>query len=301
MLVFSTAIAKTDKKKNDDPLVCWALPSLMSRYLENHVSYRKSDKALEERVISLYADRFDPSKSLLLQSEFDALRNQLRQMVSQTQQGNCDDFDKLKADQQQWHAAMAEFVEKAVGSLDAIDETIELQVDSDKRARPKTQAEQTALRNKLLQFQLANYVASGTALSEAKKKLIHRYELVSKRINELDDADMYGGFLNAFSNALDPHSNYFSADDLEDFRISMDLALEGIGAVLSSRDGYTTVQEVVTGGAADRHGGLKTKDKIIAVGQGTDGESIDVIDMQMAHINTHLHRLDGPRGPSHCV
>ena len=64
--------------------------------------------------------------------------------------------------------------------------------------------------------------------------------------------------------SLDPHV-LFSADDLIDFRISMDLSLEGIGAQLSSRDGYTIVQEVIPGGAADRQGKLKPKDKIIAV------------------------------------
>ena len=52
----------------------------------------------------------------------------------------------------------------------------------------------------------------------------------------------------------------------------MDLSLEGIGAQLSSRDGYTIVQEVILGGAADRQGKLKPKDKIIAVAQGKDGK-----------------------------
>ena len=97
-------------------------------------------------------------------------------------------------------------------------------------------------------------------------------------------ADVYSGFLNAFSNALDPHSTYFSADDLEDFRISMDLSLEGIGAQLSSRDGYTIVREVIPGGAADRQGGLKRKDKVIAVSQGETGEAVNVVDMPLRKV-----------------
>ena len=104
-------------------------------------------------------------------------------------------------------------------------------------------------------------MAADTKLDEAKKKLIHRYELITKDVREQTMADVYSGFLNAFSNALDPHSTYFSADDLEDFRISMDLSLEGIGAQLSSRDGYTIVREVIPGGAADRQGGSNEKTK----------------------------------------
>ena len=64
----------------------------------------------------------------------------------------------------------------------------------------------------------------------------------------------------------------------------MDLSLEGIGAVLSSRDGYTTVQEVVKGGAAHREGQLKTKDKVTAVTQMPDGEAVDVIDMALKNV-----------------
>ena len=127
VLTWGTAQAKPEQKK-DDPLVCWALPSLMARYLENHVSYRESDKALQERVISLYADRFDPSKALLLQADFDELRDQLRRMVNQTQQGNCDDFESLKKDQQKWHKDMADYVKRTVKGMDKIDETVELQV-----------------------------------------------------------------------------------------------------------------------------------------------------------------------------
>ena len=140
-----------------------------------------------------------------------------------------------------------------------IDRTLSLQMDADKRPRPKTAAERNQLRRKLLHFQLANYVAADTKLDEAKKKLIHRYELITKDVREQTMADVYSGFLNAFSNALDPHSTYFSADDLEDFRISMDLSLEGIGAQLSSRDGYTIVREVIPRWRCRPTGWSKTK------------------------------------------
>ena len=53
----------------------------------------------------------------------------------------------------------------------------------------------------------------------------------------------------------------------------MQLSLEGIGVALSERDGYTVVEEVIPGGAADRIARcLKPKDKIIAVAE-EDGEA----------------------------
>ena len=63
----------------------------------------------------------------------------------------------------------------------------------------------------------------------------------------------------------------------------MGLQLEGIGLALSSRDGYSVVEEVIPGGAADRHKGVKPKDKIIAVGQ--EGQDpVNIIDMKLRDV-----------------
>jgi len=281
-------------QSSKDYLVCWALPGLMARFHDNHVEFQTETTALEQRLVELYSKRMDPSKVLLLQDDFDALKKKVGEGLANAREGRCDFFDWLKVEQVRWQDSMEAYVKEAMADPKLqIDRDLTLQVDPDKRMRPKTAAERDQIRRKLLHFQLANYVAGGTELSAAKKKLVHRYELITRRVKEQSKADVYSGFLNTFANALDPHSTYFSADDLEDFRISMDLSLEGIGAVLSSRDGYTTVREVVPGGAADRQGDLKTKDKIIAVTQMPDGESVDVIDMSLRDV---VKKIRGKKG-----
>ena len=95
----------------------------------------------------------------------------------------------------------------------------------------------------------------GMGIQEAKKQLAGRYERNAHRISSQKPADVLGRALNAFANALDPHTGYLSADTLEDFRISMELSLDGIGVSLISRHGYAIVQEIIPGGAAERHGG----------------------------------------------
>lgn len=283
LLASSSAVAKSSSFPN--ALSCLALPSLMGKYYQKHVQYGESSSELDARFVKLYSDRFDPSKALLTESEFNELVAKVKVLLKDARQGRCDTFKTLKAQQLAWHREMETFVKAFTDNQGLqIDRTLKLQVDPDKRPRPKTSAERDTLRRKLLHFQLANYVSAGTELKEARKKLAHRYALITRRVSEQTEAEVYSGFLNAFSNALDPHSTYFSAEDLEDFRISMDLSLEGIGAVLSSRDGYTTVQEVVKGGAAHREGQLKTKDKITAVTQMPDGDAVDVIDMALKNV-----------------
>lgn len=281
---FAGAPAK-GAEASSSPLICWTLPSLMNRYFENHVSVRQADDDFDRRIVELFAEGLDGTKTLLLDAEYTALVDQVAALVRDVRRGRCDGFDAISKARLEWHTDMEDFARRtlSVPGL-TIDESLSLELDADKRPRPETEAEQAELRNRLLHFQLANYVRAGTELEEAKKRLIHRYELITRRVSEQTEADVYTEFLNAFSSALDPHSTYFSADMLEDFRISMDLSLEGIGAVLQSRDGYTTIQEIVPGGAADRHGGLQTKDKIIAVTQVPDGEPVDVIDMALRDV-----------------
>jgi carboxyl-terminal processing protease len=63
----------------------------------------------------------------------------------------------------------------------------------------------------------------------------------------------------------------------------MKLSLEGIGALLSSDNGFVIIQELIPGGSAERSGLLKPKDKIIAVAQ--KGERpVNVIEMELRDV-----------------
>ena len=153
-------------------------------------------------------------------------------------------------------------------------------IDPEKRGYPATPEERDKLQRSLIHFQISNYVAADTPLDEAKRRLIQRYERRLKQLIDVPPAEINAAFLDSFAASLDPHSNYLSADVLEDFRISMTLSLEGIGVALAERDGYAVAERIIPGGAADRQKGLKPKDKIIAVSQ-ADGKPVDIIDMPL--------------------
>jgi carboxyl-terminal processing protease len=57
----------------------------------------------------------------------------------------------------------------------------------------------------------------------------------------------------------------------------MKLSLEGIGAVLQTRDEYTAIREIVPAGPAAKSGKVHVGDRIVAIGQGTEGPMTDVI------------------------
>ena len=118
-----------------------------------------------------------------------------------------------------------------------------------------------------------------------------RYDRLLKNLEDYDNEEISELYLTALASLYDPHSSYMSPTTLEDFSIGIKLALCGIGAVLSSEDGYCVIKELVPGGPADLDGRLKVGDKIIGVAQG-EGPFEDIVDMKLRNA---VKKIRGPK------
>jgi carboxyl-terminal processing protease len=98
-------------------------------------------------------------------------------------------------------------------------------------------------------------------------------------------------FLNAIAGALDPHTSYMSPSTSETFNSEMAKNFQGIGATLSSEDGYIVVMEVLSGSPAEKSG-IRPKDKIQGVGQGKEGKIEEVIDFKVTDV---VKLIRGPK------
>ncbi len=263
-------------------LDCPSISQLAREFLRHHVSQRALGAEIEERAIESYIRRLDTSRSLMLESEVATLHGQLAGVFENLQTGNCSQLAAVHESLIAHQEASEEYAKQLVAAPEfQLDETVEIRIDPDERGYPKTDAERKELWRKLVHFQMSNYLGAGESLAEAKRLLGHRYELRTKRLRELPQAEIFSIFLDSFATALDPHSNYLSPEAVEDFRISMSLSLEGIGVALSERDGYAVVERVIPGGAADRlPNGLQPNDKIIAVAE-DKGDSVTIVDMPL--------------------
>ena len=174
--------------------------------------------------------------------------------------------------------------QKILGNDYKFNENVKIITETDKIKRSKNLNEMRSRLEKYIHFQISNYLLNESNLKEAKKKLIKRYKRNLKRVKELDEQDIYDLVLNAFAVTLDPHSMYLSQESLEEFHIAMSLSLEGIGASLTSKDGYTIIHKLILGGAAALSKKLKPKDKILFVGQGKKGPMEDIVDMGLQDV-----------------
>jgi carboxyl-terminal processing protease len=165
--------------------------------------------------------------------------------------------------------------------------------DRQKSPWPKNQKEQDELWRKIIKNQALSYKLAGKEWSAIQKSLTDRYKRVEKALYQYTSEDVFQLYMNAFTTAYDPHTNYFSPQDAEDFQIDMSLSLEGIGARLMQQLDYTVVSDIVPGGPAYQGKELEANDKVIGVAQGDDGEFEDVIGWR---INEVVRKIRGPKG-----
>lgn len=128
---------------------------------------------------------------------------------------------------------------------------------------------------------------------ESIKLLSSRYERVLKRTRQLKSDEVFETFMNAYADTLDPHSNFFSPRNAEEYRIQMSLSYDGIGASLNLTDDYVTVQSLIPGGPASMSDVLQPKDRITGVGQGTEGDVTDVVGWRLDDV---VKLIRGPGG-----
>ncbi|MBX3731274.1 MAG: carboxy terminal-processing peptidase [Verrucomicrobiae bacterium] len=127
---------------------------------------------------------------------------------------------------------------------------------------------------------------------EIVKKLTRRYQSSLRNLKQIESDEVLQFWLSALGHAYDPHTDYFGKRELDQFSISMNLALFGIGATLTSEDGYTVIRSLVAGAPAEMSKQIKVNDRIVGVAQGED-EFVDVLGEKL---NKVVEQIRGPKG-----
>ncbi len=292
LLVSFTAQAQFQKAQNLD-LSCVHLYPIQMKYMEKHVNFSKLSKNLETRTIEQFVKRLDGSKLYLLDKDVKDIERMMKNAFDKTKNKECASLDQANQLFVKRVGERVTYAKKFLGAKFKYDPKAQIQRDPQDRPRPKTLTDANKFHENYMQYQVASYLATDMKQDEAKQQIIRNYERALKRVQDFKTEDLFSAYLDSFARALDPHSSYMSADQLEDFEIQMRLSLEGIGATLSSQDGFTVIEQLIVGGAADLSGKLKNKDKIIAVAQGKDAAFTNVIEMELRDV---VKLIRGPKG-----
>ncbi|CAN5406333.1 carboxy terminal-processing peptidase [soil metagenome] len=283
---------------NSLTLGCENVRRIQDKFFDQHILYKAPSPEIEKHAIEQYLKRLDSAKLYLRQSDVDGMKAKMKGLFKQLENDNCSGLTTAYDTLIKRVEERVDFAKKTLSSKDfKFDPNTSITLDPDTRKFAATPAEQNAYQKKYLQFQLSNQLATGLKQDEAVAQVIRTYERGLKRIKETNQEQRFSDYLDSFGRALDPHTSYFSKDALEDFEVQMSLSLEGIGASLSSQDGFTIVEQLIDGGSAKSSGIVHPQDKIVAVGQvkadGTEEQFENVVEMDLREV---VRRIRGPKG-----
>jgi carboxyl-terminal processing protease len=288
--IWSFGTADLVGPRPDDRHVTTVVTTLVK---QEHLTKHPLDDEISQRGLKTFLNSLDPMKMYFNQSDIDEFMKQ---------QNRLDDMLNAR-DVSFAYTVYERFLTRVDERLKIIQELLKgdfdftrdeyLITEPDEVQYAKSEQEAQERWRRRIKYDLLVLKTDDTQGQEARDRLSRRYSSFAKRMYQTDEDELLEIFLTAITSSYDPHTTYMSASSLENFRIQMRLNLEGIGAALQVIDGYTQVSKVIPGGAADRHGKLKPEDQIVSVGQGTDGEMVDVVDMKL---NDVVHLIRGDAG-----
>lgn len=242
-----------------------------------HYSRIRIDDALSPRVMDKFLESMDGQRAYFLASdieEFAPLRMRFDDMI------RTGDIEPAYAMFARYQQRNRERIQHALALLSTEpDFTLpeRYAFDREGAAWPTTTAELDEIWRQRVKNDALSLLLAGKTWPEARDTLRTRYERVLKRVDQIKPEEVFEIYLNAYARAFDPHSNYFSPRNSEEYKIQMSLNYEGIGASLQLIDDHVTIMNLIEGGPAAADGKLKASDRITAVAQGTDGSFTDVV------------------------
>jgi carboxyl-terminal processing protease len=246
----------------------------------NHYAQLPLDDKLSASIFDLYLDVLDPARSYFLASDIEEFQRLRLRMDDAIKTGALEPaYDIFQRYQQR----NLERIQYAIALLEqepdfTLEESFEF--DRAKAPWPPAAPQMNELWRQRVKHDALSQMLTGKTWAETADLLRVRYERALKRADQVESDDVFQTFMNAYARAYDPHSNYFSPQDSEEYRIQMSL-------------NYVTVQNVIEGGPAHKEGSLKVNDRITGVGQGDSGAVTDVVGWRLDDV---VQLIRGPLG-----
>ena len=257
-----------------------------------HYKPIRFNDSLSEKVFERYIESLDYNKSVFLASDiasFEQYKDQFDNALSTGKLGFAFDIFNLSLKRRfERYDYSLSLLEKEM-KFDKEDEYV---FDREDANWATSQAELDELWRQRVKYDALRLKMTGKDWQGIKDVLTKRYHNAQKRLVQTNSEDAFQIVMNSFARSIEAHTSYLSPRRAEQFKMDMDLELEGIGAVLSYDEDYTVIRSLVPGGPADKSEQIKADDRIIGVAQ--DGEEfVDVIGWRLDDV---VDLIKGPKG-----
>jgi carboxyl-terminal processing protease len=257
---------------------------LLRELQTKHYAAVEIDDNFSSIVFDNYLDALDGSHYYFLKEDVDALSAYRYTLDDTLKQGSVEPgFEIYNTYYKRVLERLIYAINRVENDIANMDFTVEEYIDIDREDDPYAASVEELdeiwrkrIKNSVLSLKLA-----GDDDEEIKEKLSDRYRNQLSQVLKTNDRDIFQVYLSTVAKAVDPHTDYYSPRDSENFNMQLSLSLQGIGAQLTTEDEYTKIVELIKGGPAERSGSLQEGDRIIGIGQGVDGDIQDVVGMRL--------------------
>jgi len=257
--------------------------SVTKTLVEEHLTRHPLDTEISRRCFKEFMKTLDSYKLYFWQSDYDNFKLSEDELAMRISKGDIGFAYQVFGTFLTRIDERMKLVDSILANSDKLDFTTneEMVTDPDQTIYAATPEQMQDKWTKRIKYDLLQQEVEKTPKNEIRDKLTRRYHGFAKRMHQINSDELLEMYLNALTTSFDPHTSYMSGSTLENFEIMMKAELDGIGASLQFDDGNTIVNELVDGGAAQLDGHLKPKDRVIGVGQGENGDIVDVVDMSL--------------------
>ena len=264
-----------------------------SRFTRSHYRQFDLNDDFSKKIFARYLNMLDYNHNVLLASDVAQFKDRETTLDDELKSGQLDTAYALFNLAQKRRFERYEYALSLLKSPMTFDGNDTIDVDRSKSPWPTSTEELNKLWAAKVKYDELNLKLAGKDWPEIQKILTKRYQFAIKRLTQSKSEDVFQLFMNAFAHEIDPHTNYLSPRNTEQFNTELSLSLEGIGAVLQqTEDDYTQINSMVAGGPAAKSKSLKVGDRIVGVGQ-PGKPMVDVIGWRLDDV---VELIKGPKG-----
>ena len=296
--------------QNDEEKMQTIMISVKNTLSYLHYSPKPINDAYSADVFDKYLEMMDPAKKFLLQSDVDEFTKHKTKLDDYLNRGDISFFnltvDRLNARTKEVEKLSQDILSKPIN----FDENEELILEPKLKAYPKNQEELRNEWKKFIKYNILQEIETLNAKEQTqkeKKDSVNKFKLkdtiklqiltpqqkqakatdevkdlltsMFKRYDKRKKMDWFSVYMNAYTEVFDPHTNYFSPQDKEDFDVSFKGSVIGIGATIQEKKGKILVGTLVVGAPAWKSKQISEGDEILKVQSKKGEEPINVSGM----------------------
>lgn len=296
--------------QNDDEKMQTIMVSVKNTLSYLHYSPKPINDAYSQDVYDKYFESVDASKRYFLQSDMDEFKKHYTKLDDYLNQGNLI-FYKLTVDRLYQRVDDIDKMTQDIFSKPInLNEDEELIIEPKKRTNPADAKQQYNEWKKYIKYNILQEIETLNSKEEAQKKkkdsVVNnklkdtiKYEPLSaekkrekataevkdlitdsfRRFKKRKKMDWFSVYMNAYTEVFDPHTNYFSPKNKEEFDMQFTGKVIGIGALIQEKRGYLYLGELTIGAPAWKSKQLTSGDKILKVKSKPNEEPVNVVGM----------------------